>query len=90
MNFIYSIALFLLFLAGFMRKKYYLDLDRFGDRIVGLINIMHNIYPMSGRFAPHVLYLTPQCGEYKEHQVLLEKFAEINKTYVNKYNDEDE
>lgn len=64
-------------------KKYYLDLDRFGDRIVQLLNISINLHPMSGQFSPHILYLTPQCGEHKRHQVLLEKFAEINKSYIN-------
>jgi hypothetical protein len=35
------------------------------------------------------LYLTPQCGEYDHHQILLDGFAKINKSYI--YNeDEDE
>lgn len=68
-------------------KKYYADLERFGDRIVHLINIHQNLYPMSGQLSPHVLYLTPQCGEYDKHQILLEKFAEINKSYVQEYED---
>jgi len=73
-----------------LHKKYFANLEKFGDRIVGLINISHNLHPMSGQFAPHVLYLTPQCGEYKQHQIILEKFAEINKSYLSKYGDEDE
>lgn len=73
-----------------LHKKYLANLDKFGDRIVALINMYKNLYPMSGQFSPHILYLTPQCGEYKEHQVILEKFAEINKSYVNKYGEEEE
>ncbi len=72
-----------------LHKKYYADLERFGDRIVQLINVNNNLHPMSGQFSPHVLYLTPQCGEYRKHQVILEKFAEINKSYFNE-DDEDE
>jgi hypothetical protein len=60
--------------------KYFDDMESFGDRIVHLINVRHNMHCMSGTFSPHQLYLTPQCGEYTEHQVLLEKFAEINKS----------
>ena len=70
-----------------LHQKYYADLDRFGDRIVGLVNLLHNLYPMSSDLTPHVLYLTPQCGEYREHQKILEKFSEINKSYIH---DEDE
>jgi len=62
-------------------KKYFSDLQRFGDRIAQLINVNQNLHPMSGQFSPHVLYLTPQCGEYEMHQKILEKFAEINKSY---------
>ena len=43
--------------------------------------IYRNLHCMSGTFRPHELYLTPQCGEHRAHQVLLEKFAEINKSY---------
>ena len=72
-------------------KQYLEDLDTYGDRIVELINMSHNMYFMSSRFEPHVLYITPQCGEYKLHQNLLEKFAEINKSYLlEKGYDEDE
>jgi hypothetical protein len=62
-------------------KKYYADLETWGDRIVELINLSNNLHPMSGDFVPHKLYLTPQCGEYEQHQKILEKFAEINKSY---------
>jgi len=71
-------------------KKYYANLEMFGDKIVHLINMIHNLYPMSGQFVPHVLYLTPQCGEYKKHQSILEKFAEINKTYIEPDDDTDD
>lgn len=69
-------------------NKYFDDMEIFGDRIVHLINIRANMHCMSGRFYPHQLYLTPQCGEFSAHQKLLEKFAEINKTYINDEDDE--
>jgi hypothetical protein len=37
---------------------------------------------MSGAFEPMQQYLTPQCGEYEQHQLILNKFVEINKTYL--------
>jgi hypothetical protein len=63
-------------------NKYLRNLSDFGDGLAELVTVRHNLYPMSGYFEPFVLYLTPQCGEYEMHQVLLEKFAEINKTYM--------
>lgn len=63
-------------------KKYLENIEIFGDRIVQLTNIRHNMHAMSGRFHPHVLYLTPQCGEFNHHQKILDKFAEINKQYT--------
>lgn len=74
----------------YFHKKYYTEMDKFGDRIAELINISQNLHPMSGRFAPHVLYLTPQCGEYQQHQVLLEKFCEINKSRLHELGGEEE
>jgi len=70
-------------------KKYYADLETWGDRIVELVNLHNNLHPMSGDLVPHKLYLTPQCGEFREHQKILEKFAEINKSYCQDYEDED-
>lgn len=67
--------------------RYYLDIDTFGDDIVKLFNFYLNFHPMSAQFMPHTLYLTPQCGEYRQHQKMLEKFCEINKSYCQ---DEDE
>jgi len=64
-----------------LHKKYYADLETWGDRIVELCNLSSNLHPMSGDFVPHKLYLTPQCGEYEQHQKILERFAEINKSY---------
>lgn len=61
--------------------KYYLHIDTFGDDIVKLYNFYGNFHPMSGEFIPYVLYLTPQCGEYSKHQKMLDKFAEINRSY---------
>lgn len=68
-----------------LSKLYKDNLDKFGDDIAKLINLRKNLYCMSGRFYPHVLYLTPQCGEREIHQLLLEKFADINKSYIQEY-----
>jgi hypothetical protein len=71
-----------------LHKKYYADLENFGDRIVHFVNINSNLHAMSGQLVPHILYLTPQCGEYEKHQIILEKFAEINKSYITDEDDE--
>ena len=64
-------------------SKYKRDFDIYGDRIADLITLRNNLHPMSGCFNPFILHLTPQCGEHTHHQVLLEKFAEINKERCN-------
>lgn len=63
-------------------SKYKRDYEMFADRVAELLTIRHNLRPMSGSFQPHQLYLTPQCGEHRHHQVLLDKFSEINKSYI--------
>lgn len=68
-------------------KQYFDNMEEFGDKIVGLLNVRGNMHPMSSRFFPHVLYLTPQCGEHGQHQILLESFAKINKSYIEEYED---
>jgi hypothetical protein len=72
-----------------INQLYFNNLEVFGDLMVGLTNVRGNMHPMSGRWYPHVLYLTPQCGEYRLHQILLEEFARINKSYVQEYDDEE-
>lgn len=59
--------------------KYLFDMPAFGKLMCDLVTIRRNMHCMSGHFAPYVLYLTPQCGEHRQHQVLLDKFAEINR-----------
>lgn len=59
--------------------KYYLN---FGNELCGLKTVRYNLHPMSSNFKPYVLYTTPQCGDFKTHQMLLEKFVEINKEYT--------
>lgn len=66
-----------------INKKYSSDLEKYGDRLAAMINLEANLYPMSGALSPHSLYLTPQCGDYEAHQKILEKFCEINKSYIN-------
>jgi hypothetical protein len=62
--------------------KYFNNLDVFGDRLAGISYLRNNMGVMSNHFKPYYEYITPQCGEYKQHQILLEKFAEINKKYI--------
>jgi hypothetical protein len=72
-------------------SKYQRDYETFADKIADLITVRHNLHPMSGTFEPYLLYLTPQCGEYEHHQVILDKFSEINQSYIeNDMNDDDE
>lgn len=73
-----------------VHQQYFNNLEVFGDLLVGLTNVRSNMHPMSGRWYPHVLYLTPQCGEYKTHQILLEEFARINKSYIDEYEEDEE
>jgi hypothetical protein len=67
--------------------KYVANYKEYGHLICDLVSIRHNMYMFSGCFEPFRHYLTPQCGEHDEHQKILEKFAEINKSYCY---DEDE
>jgi hypothetical protein len=62
--------------------EYFNDMDSFGDDLAKMVNVRHNLHCMSGAFRPFTQYLTPQCGEHEEHQILLDKFAEINKSYI--------
>lgn len=68
------------------------DFRKYAKLLCDLVTIRHNLYPMSGTFEPYILYLTPQCGEHKHHQVLLNKFAEINANNISElgYDEEDD
>jgi hypothetical protein len=65
-----------------IQEIYFDEYKTFGNTLMKLSILMSNMHCMSGDFKPYTLYLTPQCGEYAYHQVLLDKFAEINKDYV--------
>lgn len=69
----------------------YIDnIETFGDKIADLVTIRHNMHPMSGAFEPMEQYLTPQCGDYQHHQLLLDSFAKINKEYLSEIDELDE
>lgn len=70
-------------------RGYYENIMNFKKELSRIGILYSNLYCMSGTFRPHELYLTPQCGEFGDHQVLLEKFAEINKSYI-RDDDDDE
>ena len=63
-------------------NKYSENLKVIGNRLCELVTIRQNLHPMSGWFSPHQLYVTPQCGEYTEHQIIIDKFSQINKSYI--------
>ena len=72
-------------------ELYIKNIAKFGDGLAELVTYRSNLHCMSGSFTPFVKYLTPQCGEFREHQKLLNKFAEINKSYLeDRYDDYDE
>lgn len=68
-----------------IREKYIRDYLNFGDELCKLTNTRYNLHPMSSCYKPYVLYLTPQCGDFENHQILLDKFAEINKKNIEGY-----
>jgi len=68
--------------------KYAIYVRKFGKLFCDLTTIRHNLYPMSGWFEPHQIYVTPQCGEHSHHQVLLDKFAEINQKILKSYEED--
>lgn len=70
-------------------SEYYENIMDFKKELSSIGILYSNLYCMSGTFRPYELYLTPQCGEFRDHQILLEKFAEINKSYI-KDEDDDE
>jgi len=65
-----------------LRDKYCYNFRTYGNLLSELVTIRSNLHCMSGSFQPYILYLTPQCGDYDQHQVLLDKFAKINKSYI--------
>lgn len=65
--------------------KEYLTLlmdDSFCKRATELNTLYKNMYCGSYELKPFQPYITPQCGEHKIHQQILEKFVEINKQYI--------
>lgn len=74
---------------GSIINKYKARIRDFGDEFAELVTLAENLYPMSSVFEPCVLYITPQCGEFKRHQLLLEKFAEINKSKLDEEDEDD-
>lgn len=58
------------------------DLENYGDYLADYLSVNRNMYSMSKQYKPFSLYSTPQYGEYRDHQAMLEKFCEINKQYA--------
>lgn len=68
--------------------KYCANIQKFAKQFSELEIFRTNLYPMSGDFEPYVPYLTPQCGEIHQHQILLKEFAKINKSYCDEEKDD--
>lgn len=64
----------------------------FADGLADMLTVKLNMHPGSMTWAPYIQFLTPQCGEYKEHQAILEAFAKINKEIMaeNGYDEEED
>jgi hypothetical protein len=73
-----------------LSEKYTSKFKDFGDYFADLIIIRNNMYCFSQIYNPYVLYVTPQCGEFAQHQKILDKFSEINKSYIDEEYDEDD
>jgi hypothetical protein len=58
------------------------------DTLCDMLTVDSNMYAGSMKYEPYVEFSTPQYGEYKIHQNMLEKFAEINKTYIKEQDEE--
>lgn len=57
-------------------------IDSFRKDFVDLHKVLKNILVMSKFLEPYTLYSTPQCGDFKNHQILLNGFSEINKNEI--------
>lgn len=71
--------------------KEYINLlmdDDFCKRCADLVTLWKNMYVGSYNLKSYQLYITPQCGEHKIHQAILEEFTKINKNYINTEDDE--
>lgn len=56
--------------------------DYFCKKCCELIILSGNICPASTEFKPYTNAIAPQDGEFERHQVLLDKFAEINRSKI--------
>jgi hypothetical protein len=65
--------------------QYYKNINLFKKTLSDLYTLRQNLYCMSGDLKPFTQYLTPQCGEVIQHQILLNKFATINKNKIKEY-----
>jgi hypothetical protein len=54
----------------------------FIDRLQQIDNALYNAWCFSEFLKPYECYVTPQGGRYKEHEIFLRGFAEINKSYI--------
>jgi hypothetical protein len=62
--------------------KYIFDYITHGPELSRFNIFTSSFHCMSAYLKPFVLYLTPQCGDFNGHQIILDKFAEINKSYA--------
>lgn len=62
------------------------------DSLAKMVVMKRNMHCASTSWEPYVPYTTPQCGEFKAHQGMLEAFARINKEVMTDmgYDEEDD
>lgn len=61
--------------------------DEVCDRLADLVTIRKNMNCGSYTWEPMKKYLTPQCGEYEDHQLILDGFAKINGDIVKEFSE---
>ena len=62
--------------------KYAEDLKTFGKTLCEMTLMHQNMMSFSCVFRRYESCITPQCGDYDNHQKIMEKFTEINKSYT--------
>lgn len=55
------------------------------DRLADLVTIRKNMHFGSYTWSPYILFLTPQCGEFEGHQLILDGFSKIHGEILKEY-----
>jgi hypothetical protein len=63
------------------------DYKLYVQELIKVIKLRTNLCCGSYQLKPYTSCITPQCGEYNTHSLLLNKFVEINNSYIYKEDD---